>query len=81
MAKTRFPGRIVVLGFGSIGSGLVPLLFDHFEDPRVSVVTSDDRNVEIAREYGVEHRVEAITEANYAGSWRPTWRRATSSST
>jgi homospermidine synthase len=54
-----------VLGFGSIGSGLMPLLHDHFDDPRVTVVTSDDRNIEIAREYGVVHRIEAITEANY----------------
>ena len=61
----RFSGRIVVMGFGSIGSGLMPLLFDHFEEPRVSVVTSDSRNAEIAREYGVEHRVEAVTRENY----------------
>jgi homospermidine synthase len=65
LEKRSFPGRIVVLGFGSIGSGLMPLLFEHFDAPRVAVVTSDDRNVEIAREYGVEHRIEAITEANY----------------
>ena len=55
-----------MLGFGSIGSGLMPLLFEHFGDPRVRVVTSDDRNLDIAREYGVEHRVEPITESNYA---------------
>jgi homospermidine synthase len=60
-----FSGRIVVMGFGSIGSGLMPLLFDRFEEPRVSVVTSDERNVAIAREYGVEHRVEPIEQDNY----------------
>ena len=66
MEKKLFSGKIVVLGFGSIGSGLLPLFFDHFEAPRISVVTSDDRNVEIAREYGVEHRIEPITRENYA---------------
>jgi homospermidine synthase len=60
-----FSGRIVVMGFGSIGSGLLPLLFDHFEEPRVSVVTSDDRNVAVAREYGVDHRVQPVTPDNY----------------
>jgi len=65
MTSRAFPGRIVVLGFGSIGSGLMPLLHEHFGDPRIRVVTSDDRNLEIAREYGVEHRVEPITESNY----------------
>ena len=63
----EFAGNIVVLGFGSIGSGLMPLLFDRFVEPRVRVVTSDDRNLGIAQEYGVEHHVEAITESNYAG--------------
>jgi homospermidine synthase len=63
----EFPGNIVVLGFGSIGSGLMPLLFDRFVEPRVRVVTSDDRNLGIAQEYEVEHHVEAITESNYAG--------------
>ena len=63
----EFPGNIVVLGFGSIGSGLMPLLFDRFVEPRVRVVTSDDRNLAIAQEYDVEHHVEAITESNYAG--------------
>jgi len=62
-----FPGNIVVLGFGSIGSGLMPLLFDRFVDPRVRVVTSDARTLGIAQEYEVEHHVEAITESNYAG--------------
>ncbi len=66
MTKKAFSGRIVVLGFGSIGSGLMPLLFGHFEDPRVTVITADDRNIEIAREYGVEHQIHPITKANYA---------------
>jgi homospermidine synthase len=65
VGKRSFPGRIVVFGFGSIGSGLMPLLFEHFEDPRVRVVTSDDRNAAIAREYGVEHVVDPITRDNY----------------
>ena len=66
MDKKTFAGRIVVLGFGSIGSGLMPLLFGHFDDPRVSVVTADHRNSDIAREYGVAHEIQPITEANYA---------------
>ena len=67
MSRVSFPGRIVVLGFGSIGSGLLPLLLDHFDQPRVSVVTADERNVEIAQEYGIEHHVEPITRDNYEG--------------
>ena len=66
MGQRTFPGRIVVLGFGSIGSGLMPLLFGHFDDPSVEVITADDRNLDIAREYGVGHRIEPITEGNYA---------------
>ncbi|MDF2764111.1 MAG: hss, partial [Rhodospirillales bacterium] len=41
----RFAGRLVIVGFGSIGQGVLPLLLRHVElDPRrITIVTADER--------------------------------------
>ena len=57
--------RIVILGFGSIGSGLLPLLLKHFEAPMITVVGGDDRNVSIAAKYGVSYVIQPLDQDNY----------------
>jgi homospermidine synthase len=63
----RFPGRIVILGFGSIGQGALPLILRHIDiDPsRVSVLTADERGTKVAAEYGVRHEVIPLRRDNY----------------
>lgn len=42
----------------------MPLLFRHFDSPRVKVITADDRNMDIATKYGVSHHIIVLTPDN-----------------
>ena len=52
----EFPGRIVFIGFGSIGQGTLPLVLRHIGIPkeRITIITSDDRGRKEAEEYGIK---------------------------
>ncbi|MGB8326280.1 MAG: saccharopine dehydrogenase C-terminal domain-containing protein [Steroidobacteraceae bacterium] len=65
--KIDFPGRIVLVGFGSIGRGLLPLIQRHLNVPpaRIAIVTADDRGEKLAQQYGVKYVREALTRENY----------------
>lgn len=62
----NFPGRLVIVGFGSIGQGVLPLLLRHIgiRPDRVTVVTAEDRGYEEAASYGVEFRQVVLTRDN-----------------
>ncbi|HEX9465891.1 MAG TPA: saccharopine dehydrogenase C-terminal domain-containing protein [Alphaproteobacteria bacterium] len=62
-----YPGRIVMVGFGSIGQGVLPLILRHIEMPRqnITIVTAEERGREIAAEYGIRFELRPITRANY----------------
>ncbi|HWT08590.1 MAG TPA: saccharopine dehydrogenase C-terminal domain-containing protein [Roseomonas sp.] len=72
MKHAAFAGRLVMLGFGSIGQGVLPLILRHIDMPkdRIEIVTSDDRGAAIAAEYGVKHTVLPLTRENYAAELR-----------
>ncbi|BDG71364.1 homospermidine synthase [Roseomonas fluvialis] len=72
MKHAAFAGRLVMLGFGSIGQGVLPLILKHIDMPkdRIEIVTSDDRGAAIAAEHGVSHTVLPLTRANYADELR-----------
>jgi homospermidine synthase len=63
----EFSGRILILGFGSIGQGTLPLILRHIgiSADRIAVLTSDDRGQPVAEEYGVQFEVLPITRGNY----------------
>src|SRR5580704_12309769 len=63
----RFGGRLVILGFGSIGQAVLLLIIRHIEIPRerIHIVTADERGAAIAAEYGIVHITLPITRANY----------------
>lgn len=61
----NFTGKIVILGFGSIGSGLIPLLLRHFHKKQIVIVSADTRNISIAHANEIEHHVRKITQSNY----------------
>ncbi|MBW6400891.1 saccharopine dehydrogenase NADP-binding domain-containing protein [Roseomonas sp. HJA6] len=67
MKHAAFDGRLVMLGFGSIGQGVLPLILRHIDMPkdRIEIVTSDDRGASIAAEYGIAHSVLPLTRDNY----------------
>jgi len=62
-----FPGRIVMLGFGSIGQGSLPLILRHLgtRTENITIVTGDDRGQLEAEALGVQFRVTPLTRDNY----------------
>ena len=62
-----YAGRLVILGFGSIGQGVLPLILRHIDVPRenIVIVTAEERGREVAAEFGIRFVVEPITRANY----------------
>jgi homospermidine synthase len=62
-----FQGRLVMLGFGSIGQGVLPLILRHIDmsRERIRIISADDRGAAVAAEYGIAHEVLAVTRANY----------------
>jgi homospermidine synthase len=64
---TAFSGRLVIIGFGSIGQGVLPLLLRHIEirPDQIAIITAEPRGVEVAAEYGVSFIETALTRENY----------------
>lgn len=65
---SRFSKRILLVGCGSVGQGLLPLLFKAFsiEPAQVLILTADEKGRDVAARYGVSFIVEALTPANYS---------------
>jgi homospermidine synthase len=62
-----FSGRLLMLGCGSIGQGVLPLILRHIEMPRanISILTSDNRGSAVAAAFGISEEILAITRDNY----------------
>jgi homospermidine synthase len=63
----RFPGKIVFVGFGSIGQGILPLILRHIgtSSDRITIVTAEDRGRAEAEEFGVAFVKSALTRGNF----------------
>lgn len=63
----QFPGKIVFVGFGSIGQGVLPLILRHIgtSASRITIVTAEDKGREEAAKYGVRFVRSALTQDNY----------------
>ncbi|WP_207462471.1 saccharopine dehydrogenase C-terminal domain-containing protein [Azospirillum sp. SYSU D00513] len=63
----EFAGRMVILGFGSIGQGVLPLIFRHLPitADRITIVTAEERGREEAEAYGVPFIIDPLTRDNY----------------
>ena len=68
-----FPGRIVCIGFGSIGQGVMPLILRHIgiSPGRITIVTADDTGHEVANEYGIKFIKQPLTRDNYVQVLEP----------
>jgi homospermidine synthase len=62
-----FSGRLVIIGFGSIGQGVLPLLLRHLDmrPEQISIVTAEERGREVAAEYGIPFIEHALTREDY----------------
>jgi homospermidine synthase len=67
------PGRLVIIGFGSIGQGVLPLILRHIEvDPvRITIITAEPRGHDVAAEYGIRFIQNALTQSNYRAMLEP----------
>lgn len=63
----HYEGRIVLVGFGSIGQGVLPLLLRHIRlsPTQIVVLTPGSDGAAISRAYGVRRVDAALTRANY----------------
>ena len=62
-----FPGRIVLIGFGSIGQGVLPLILRHIgiSPDRLTIVTAHDAGKAEAEQYGIRFVKEPLTRENH----------------
>jgi homospermidine synthase len=63
-----FPGRLVIVGFGSIGQGTLPLILRHIggmTPERITIVTADDLGRDEAARYGIRFIKQPLTKDNY----------------
>ena len=62
-----FPGRILIVGFGSIGQGVLPLILRHIgiKPERITVVTAENAGAQEAQEFGVKFIREPLVRENY----------------
>ena len=63
----EFPGRIVFVGFGSIGQGVLPLVLRHIgiAPERITIVTAEDKGSEEAAKFGIKFVKERLTRENF----------------
>lgn len=62
-----FKGRMVMIGFGSIGQGVLPLILRHIDikPAQITIVTAEDRGREEAKKYGIAFVKKRLTRQNY----------------
>ncbi|MBI1206705.1 MAG: homospermidine synthase [Azospirillum sp.] len=67
MKHVAFTGRLVIVGFGSIGQGVLPLILRHITlaPSQITIVTAEERGHDVAREYGVRFVKEPLTRDNF----------------
>jgi homospermidine synthase len=67
MKYVSFTGRLVMLGCGSIGQGVLPLILRRIDMPteRIHILTADARGNDMAAKYGLTVTVAPITQDNY----------------
>lgn len=69
----EFSGRLVFVGFGSIGQGVLPLILRHIgvNKDKITIVTSDARGQAEAQAYGINFVIQPINPDNYQHVLRP----------
>jgi homospermidine synthase len=62
-----FSGRLLMLGCGSIGQGVLPLILRHIDMPKenISILTADTRGSAVAAAFGISEEILPVTRDNY----------------
>jgi homospermidine synthase len=68
-----FSSRLVIVGFGSIGQGVLPLMLRHIDmrPDQITIITAEPRGREEALEYGINFIEIALTQDNYRAVLEP----------
>ncbi|HTW51168.1 MAG TPA: saccharopine dehydrogenase C-terminal domain-containing protein [Stellaceae bacterium] len=63
----RLDGRLVIIGFGSIGQGVLPLILRHIAiaPENITIVTAEPRGKNVAEQYSVRFVESPLTRENY----------------
>lgn len=66
--KVEFSRRMLMVGFGAVGQGALPLVFRHvaMRPEQLSILSADDDGREIALRHGVAFEVEPLDRDNFA---------------
>src|SRR5512135_756518 len=73
MDKTRFAGRLVMVGFGGIGQAVLPLLFRHLDigPQQLTIIATGPHHESIACEFGVALVHQTLTRDNHCAVLEP----------
>jgi len=68
-----FKNRLIIIGFGSIGAGALPLILRHIDvsPQQITIITADERGRDEANEYGVEFIINPLKPENYRSILEP----------
>jgi len=66
-------GRLLMLGFGSVGQAVLPLLLRHLtvQAAQISIIAASDAGIEQASNMGVAMTVQRLTEDNWQALLTP----------
>lgn len=62
-----FQGKILIVGFGSVAQGVLPLLLRHIDMPKekISIITAHDSGLAEIEALGVAYEVKPLTRENF----------------
>ncbi|OGG53236.1 homospermidine synthase [Candidatus Kaiserbacteria bacterium RIFCSPLOWO2_12_FULL_53_8] len=62
-----FSGKLLIVGFGSIGQGVLPLILRHIgiDKKNISIIVADNLGRDIAREEGIPFALKPLIPDNY----------------
>ena len=65
--KMMFQHQIIMIGFGSIGRALLPLLFQNLDirPSQITIIAADNTGLDIAEHFGITLQIKTINSANY----------------
>ena len=65
--QLEFKNKILILGFGSIGQAILPLLLQYFKlDPsQIYILSKHNLGTDVAKNYNVSFKEIAVIENNY----------------
>jgi homospermidine synthase len=68
-----FPGRIIFIGFGAIGQGVLPLILRHIGCPpeRMTIVTAEEQGSELAQSHGIKFIKQRLKRENLRRTIEP----------